>query len=137
MPVRDIMTSNPKTVSFDTKVKELLSIFKDINIHHLLVVENNQLSGVISDRDVLRCVSPYVGTDAETEHDSYTTNKKAHQIMSRDPITVSPVDSLRSAATIIYEHSISCLPVVDANKKPVGIVTWRDFLKYSLGRKET
>lgn len=94
-----------------------------------MVVEQNRLVGVISDRDVLKAISPYVGTPAETLHDTATLNKRAHQIMTRDPITVSPEMPVMDAVKIFNRNKISCLPVVDKNRRPLGIVSWRDVLR--------
>jgi acetoin utilization protein AcuB len=95
-------------------------------------VEGNKLVGVISDRDVLKAVSPFVGTLSEHTHDLVTLNKKAHQIMNHKPITVFKDTSIHAAANIMLDNDISCLPVVSLEDEVEGIVTWKDFLKYYL-----
>ena len=128
MIIEDIMTKKVITVELDTEVKQIKKIFHDINIHHVIVVENKVVRGVISDRDVLKCISPYAGTPAEEERDSYTLTKKAHQIMSRKVISVIPSTTLRVAAKLLLKENISCLPVVDESNIIKGIVSWRDLL---------
>lgn len=54
---------------------------------------------------------------------------KAHQIMTRKVITVSPDASIRDAAKLMIDYHVSGLPVVDASGALVGIVTERDFLR--------
>jgi len=66
---------------------------------------------------------------AETARDLATLNKRVHQIMSRNPVTLRPDSSVSEAARLILEHGISCIPVVNGAGKPVGIVSWRDLLK--------
>jgi acetoin utilization protein AcuB len=93
-------------------------------------VEGNKLVGVISDRDVLKAISPFIGTLSEHTHDLVTLNKKAHQIMNHKPITVFNDTSLHAAATIMLNNNISCLPVVSPEGGIEGIVTWKDILRY-------
>jgi len=70
-----------------------------------------------------------VGSAAETARDLATLNKRVHQIMSRHPITLRPHSSVAEAVNLLLAHRISCIPIVDDEFKPVGIVSWRDLLK--------
>jgi len=133
MPVKKIMTEKVITVSMDTEISTLQEYFNNIKIHHLVVVEENKVVGIVSDRDVLKCLSPYVSTAAELERDTRTLQKKAHQIMTRKPITISPDGSIKQAVRLILEHDIGCLPVVNDNGRLDGIVSWRDVFRYGLG----
>ncbi len=95
----------------------------------MLVVESEKLFGVISDRDLLKALSPYIGTASETERDAATLNKRVHQIMTRKPVVVGQSAGIYDAIEIFNNHNISCIPVVDDEFKPVGIISWRDILK--------
>jgi len=132
MPIQDIMTTNLVVVTMDTDVDQLQTYFDNLKIHHLIVAQDKVLQGIISDRDVLRCISPYAGTAAEIERDTRTLRKRAHQIMTRKPFTVGKNDSIKKAARIIIEKNVGCLPVVDENNRLLGIVTWRDVFSYGL-----
>jgi acetoin utilization protein AcuB len=130
MVMRDIMTARVVTVEMDDRLEVVKEIFDTVNFHHLLVVdEHKRLSGVLSDRDLLRALSPYVGSVTETARDLATLNKRVHQIMSRHPITLHPQSGVAEAVNLLLAHRISCIPVVDDDFKPVGIVSWRDLLK--------
>jgi acetoin utilization protein AcuB len=131
MPVADIMTRKLITVPPDLSIGELQPLFKQHRIHHLLVVENNKLLGVISDRDVLRSISPFARTSAADEKDNYTLSRKAHQIMSKKIISVSSDMNLRDACARLLDNGVSLLPVID-NKKLVGVLSWKDILRYFL-----
>ena len=113
-----------------TIVRSIREFLDKVHFHHLLVVEGNKLVGVISDRDVLKAVSPFIGTLSEHNHDLITLNKKAHQIMNHKPITIFKDASLQVAATIMMDNNISCLPVVSPEGGVEGIVTWKDILRY-------
>jgi acetoin utilization protein AcuB len=128
--LRQIMSPQVVTVSMDDSLRVVRQLFEQHRFHHLLVVDGRRLVGVISDRDLLRHVSPFVGHDlAERTQDVATLNKRAHQIMTRAPIFARPDATLAQAIGLILEHRISCLPLVDEQSHPLGIVTWRDLLK--------
>jgi acetoin utilization protein AcuB len=94
-----------------------------------VVDEHKKLSGVLSDRDLLRALSPYVGSATETARDLATLNKRVHQIMTRRPITLRQESGIAEAVELLLKNRISCLPIVDDDFKPVGIVSWRDLLR--------
>lgn len=128
MLIKEIMTTRVATVSMDDRLGVIKAIFEQAHFRHLLVLEDDVLVGVISNRDLLRALSPYLDTDAEMNRDTETLNRRAHQIMSRQPITISPDSSLPEAAAIMLEQHVSCLPVLE-NGALVGIVSWKDLLR--------
>ncbi len=118
------------TVKMDDTLETVRELFHAHSFHHLLVVEGHKLVGVISDRDLLKHLSPFVGKPlGERSQDVATLHKRAHQVMTRRPITAVEKTSLNEAANLMIEQRISCLPVEDEAGRPVGIVTWRDLLK--------
>jgi acetoin utilization protein AcuB len=129
MLVEKIMTKPVVTVTLDDTLRVVKHIFANAKFHHLLVVEEGKLYGVISDRDLLKSISPFIGTIQETAHDKFTLNKKVHQIMSRKPITLTPLADVYEAIRLFNQHSISCIPIVNDQGAPVGIVSWRDILR--------
>lgn len=134
MDIASLMTRQPVTVSMDDTVATVRDLLEAYVFHHLLVVEGEFLVGVISDRDVLAALSPFVGRRDERAADERLLHRKAHQIMSRNPVCVVEGTPLIEAAGLLLANRISCLPVVDAQGRPVGIVTWRDLLTWSLDR---
>jgi acetoin utilization protein AcuB len=130
MTLDKIMTAKVVTVAMDDRLEVVKEIFDTMSFHHLLVVdEHEKLSGVLSDRDLLRALSPYVGSAVETARDLATLNKRVHQIMTRHPLTLRPHSSVAEAAGLLLKNRISCVPIVDGDFKPVGIVSWRDLLR--------
>lgn len=124
------MTSRVVTVGFDDTLATVREIFAEASFHHLLVVEDGKLQGVVSDRDLLRAISPFIDSVVESARDLGTLNKRVHQIMSRKPLTLRPESSLADAVALFLSNKISCIPIVDAEFRPVGIVSWRDVLRY-------
>jgi acetoin utilization protein AcuB len=130
MTLGKIMTARIVTVEMDDRLEVVKEIFDTMRFHHLLVVdEHKKLSGVLSDRDLLRALSPYVGSATETARDLATLNKRVHQIMTRQPITLRQESGIAEAVELLLKNRISCLPIVDDDFKPVGIVSWRDLLR--------
>src|SRR5258708_37517402 len=124
MVMGDIMMTRVVTVEMDDRLEVVKEIFDTVNFHHLLVMdEHKKLSGVLSDRDLLRALSPYVGSAAETARDLATLNKRVHQIMTRQPITLRQESGVAEAAKLMLNNRISCIPIVDDEFKPVGIVS--------------
>jgi len=129
MRIAEIMSTKIVTIELDDKLAEVKAIFDTMKFHHLLVVEAGELYGVVSDRDLLRALSPYLGSSVESPRDAATMNKRVHQIMSRKPITLGPDAPVSAAIELFLTQSISCIPVVDADFRPVGILSWRDVLR--------
>lgn len=129
MNVETIMSKPVASVGMDDSLKTIKELLDKTHFHHLLVIESNELVGVISDRDLLKALSPNLGTAMETAKDTEILNKKAHQIMTRKPITLVPLASIHRAIEIFCNNNISCIPVVDDKNKPVGIISWRDVIK--------
>ncbi|MBV1870346.1 MAG: CBS domain-containing protein [Gammaproteobacteria bacterium] len=129
MKVEIIMSRQPVSVALDTSLKKVREIFDKAQFHHLLVVESGKLFGVVSDRDLLKAISPNLGTVSETQRDLATLNKRVHQILTRKPITLSPESDVYEAIHIFNNHNISCIPIVDDENKPLGLLSWRDILR--------
>jgi acetoin utilization protein AcuB len=129
MKVSSIMTNRVATVEMDDTLRAINNIFCQAKFHHLLVVENEKLIGVISDRDLLKASSPFLDTPAERPCDVARLSRKVHQIMTREPITVEANTPVAEAVAILIKKNVSCLPVVSPLGKVEGIVTWKDLLK--------
>jgi acetoin utilization protein AcuB len=130
MDVGSIMTARIVTVEMDDRLEVVKQIFDALNFHHLLVVdERKKLTGIVSDRDLLKALSPHIGSAAETARDAATLNKRVHQIMSRKLLTLHPRAAVADAVQLFLDHRISCIPIVNDEFKPVGILSWRDVMK--------
>jgi acetoin utilization protein AcuB len=128
--VSQIMSRRVVTVDMDDRLQVAKEIFDNVKFNHLLVIdEDNQLQGVLSHRDLVRALSPNLGTAAEFVRDTDTLQKRVHQVMSHDPITVSPDIDIKQASQLILKYGIGCLPVLE-NNIILGIITWKDLLRH-------
>ncbi|HHW38260.1 MAG TPA: CBS domain-containing protein [Bacillales bacterium] len=113
--VRDVMSTNVEYCTPVDNAFEVATKMKDLNVGAIPIVENGNLLGMITDRDiVIRGIAEKrSGSDAVTD------------LMSQELITVSPVSSVHEAAQIMAEKQIRRLPVVE-NGQLVGIVSLGD-----------
>lgn len=129
MSLSTIMSFPVVSVEMDDSLGTVKEIFDNTHFHHLIVVDNDRVAGVISDRNLLKEISPRLGSPAETAKDAAVLNKRAHQIMNRPAITLPVGAKIHQAVSLFNQKKISCIPVVDDNNKPVGMISWRDILK--------
>lgn len=129
--VEKIMQKEIVTVTPSTSLLDIRFLFEKHKFHHLLVMDDFKgLAGIVSDRDLLKHLSPFVGTYAENHLDRETLKKTAWQIMTPNPVTIEQNDSVQSAAALMLEYDVSCLPVLNTNHDgPCGILTWKDILR--------
>ncbi|TVQ32061.1 MAG: CBS domain-containing protein [Phycisphaeraceae bacterium] len=126
--VSDIMTRGVFTVKMDDTIRDIRHIFMQRKFHHVIVVSGGKAVGVISDRDLLKTISPFIGSMSERPQDLNTLNKKAHQVMTRDLVFVHENSRIIDAARLMVSCRVSCLPVLTDEGVVRGIVTWRDIL---------
>ena len=131
MKIEDLMSKNVITVHIDDRLLKVKELFEHNSFHHLMVVnDKGELAAVISDRDYTKAIHPNIDKPSATVKDLATLNKRVHQIVKRKPVVIAEHASLKAVIQIFYENKISCLPVVDSNKRPVGVISWRDILKW-------
>ncbi len=111
MYVESLASENVHCVLPEVTLADLREIFKEVPYHHLLVARDGDLLGIISDRDVLRMSSPFIDTANATVQDQSLVETKAQDFMSTQLITVKKDTVVDTAAILLMEHNISCLPV--------------------------
>jgi len=129
MNIDKMMTTKVVSVHMDDPISVVKEIFDNTKFHHLLVIEDGKLMGIISDRDLLKALSPNIGTAAETTRDTATLNKRVHQIMTRKPVTLPMDADVYTAVEVFNRERVSCVPVLDTSGKVAGILSWRDMFK--------
>jgi acetoin utilization protein AcuB len=118
--VRDWMTREPVSVAPDYPVRRALALMEQRGVRHLLVIDGDRLTGIVSNRDVRRLLG-----GGASPRPSLTA--PVSRIMSEGPVTV-PVDtSIAVAARLLLDGRIGALPVRDG-ERVVGIFTTADAL---------
>ncbi|MFB6271331.1 MAG: CBS domain-containing protein [Salinibacter sp.] len=134
MTVERIMSRDVVTVPPDTALMDIRKRLQEGGFNHLLVIEDGKLCGVISDRDVLKAISPFLDTYTEEHRDVKTLSQPASEIMQPDPITVAPGTSIEDASRTLLDNRVSSLPVVK-NEDLLGIVTGKDMLEHFISEE--
>ncbi len=117
--VGDLMTTDVVTLCPHHQFREAVDLMARHSFHHLLIAEpDGRLAGVLSDRDILR---------AEGCYDSEST--LVVDLMISEPISVQPDTLLSEAVDLVLDHRVNCLPVVDAGRQILGIITSTDLLR--------
>ena len=127
--VGQFMSSPVLTVDAEVTLREALAQMEEHGLHHLLVEHGGRLVGVVSDRDLLRHLSPFVGTLSERERDQNTLLRRVFQFATYRPVTVQQDAPIFEAAAELLERQISSLLVLDGEGRPVGVLTTRDLLR--------
>ena len=114
MNIRDVMTSNPRTVSPQDSIQNAARIMRDEDTGAVPVVDNGRPVGIVTDRDiVIRAVA-----DGQLD-------RPVREIVSGQVVSASPDMSTKEAAQLMSENQIRRLPVVE-NERLVGIVSIGD-----------
>ncbi len=129
MKISKLMSKDVIAVEMDDPLSKVKDLFEETGFHHLLVVEDKRLFGVISDRDLLKSLSPAIDTVASTTKDIACLNKKAHQVMTRKPISIDETSTVEIAIEIFNQNNISCIPIINSDRIPIGIISWRDIMR--------
>ncbi len=136
LTVRDLMATRVVTIGMDDTLKTARGVFNRRRFHHLIVLEKGKPVGVLSDRDLLKHISPFVGAPlGERPQDAATLKKRVHQMMTRKLVAVDPDASAAEAALRMEEHDVSCLPVIDADARLIGIITVRDMVRWVVAKE--
>jgi acetoin utilization protein AcuB len=131
MFVSQSMTRKVITVSQKTPLLEARDLMKEHNIRHLPVVdEQSRLEGILSDRNI-RSALPFCldGQDPDPQEQSKYGHLKVADVMTKNPMTISPTHTLQDALLMIQDKKVGAFPVVDENGKLTGILSVRDLLR--------
>lgn len=115
----ELMTENVVTMSPAARVKEAKRLMFENKIHHLPLVIDHKLTGMISGHDLAN-----LPEESDLEHISYR--------MSRLVLCASDSTPLRHVVEVFYRENINALPLIDSEFHLTGIITTRDILRWLL-----
>ena len=116
LKVRDTMTGSPRSIDASTSVVEAAQLMREGHIGSLPITDDEQLVGMITDRDITTRVVAEAGDHTKTS---------VGDVSSRDLVTVEPDEDLDDALQLMARHQVRRLPVVE-NGRLVGIVAQAD-----------
>jgi acetoin utilization protein AcuB len=130
MNVGDVMTRKPITVSPDTKLSEVIERLYELDVRHLPIVENGELMGIVSDRDIKQYSLPPIDQMLDPDRAASRLDQPIGGIMHGSPLTVQPDTAVKEVVELFLEEKIGAVPVVEGHtSKLVGIISYVDILK--------
>ena len=115
--IHEVMTPNPVSLPGTASVYEAAQAMRDRDIGDVIVIENNRVCGIVTDRDLV------VRTLAEAQDPATTT---LADICSHRLLIVAPTDPVEKAVRLMRTHAVRRLPVVEEAGQVVGIVSLGD-----------
>ncbi|MUG97046.1 CBS domain-containing protein [Scytonema sp. UIC 10036] len=150
--VADVMSHNPIVVRPETPLKEAIQILAERRISGLPVTDNTgKLVGIISETDLMwqeTGVTPpayimfldsviYLQNPATYERDLHKAlGQTVGEVMTHNPITISPDKTVTEAARLMHDRNIHRLPVLDSEGQVVGILTRGDIIRAMAASQE-
>ena len=125
------MTKNVITVAPDSGILEAKEVMDKHHIHSMPVVEkDNFLVGIVTDRDMRSALPSGLLEDHEIKPvRERLAGLKIRDIMTPNPITVSPSQTLEDALLLMQKVRVGAFPVVDQEGRVIGIISHRDLMR--------
>ncbi|MCH2173316.1 CBS domain-containing protein [Myxococcota bacterium] len=127
--VRDIMQTKVVTISEEDCLSTVEDIMTLGRVRHIPVVRAGRLVGVVSERDLLRISLSNLSGLRSDQRRAFLHTVEIKRVMSTPAVVVSPETAVTTAARILAERKIGCLPVVEGNELR-GLVTETDVLRH-------
>lgn len=125
------MRKNVVTMGPDESILTAKELMTSNKIRHIAVVQqDNTLIGIVSDRDIRSAMPSSCLPEAErTQEEERIGKTKVSEIMTRNPITISPTNTLEDALLMMEKVRVGAFPVVDDKGKVIGMLSIRDLMR--------
>ena len=125
------MTRDVITIDSNAGIFDAARIFHKYRIRSLPVVgKDNILAGIVTDRDVRSALpSDLLSREETTLEKERFSQLRVKDIMTPDPVVVSPENTLEDALLLMERVPVGAFPVIDRERKVVGIITVRDLMR--------
>lgn len=129
MLVKYWMSKEVISLSATDTMKKAFDILEENNIRNLPVLDEGQIVGIVTDRDLKKALIPESASMEVHEMAYLNTNTRIGEIMTKDVITVSPDLTIDEVARILMKNKISGVPVVNEKDELCGMITQGDIFK--------
>jgi CBS domain-containing protein len=122
MRVKDLLSKKSSAIQSTTSTTMLIEAIKSLNEHNvgaLLVIDDQKLAGIITERDVLHATAKY---------GSKIDNLKVEDVMTKNLITCGENESIDRVMEMMTDNRIRHLPILE-NDQLVGIISIGDVVK--------
>lgn len=128
-PVEKIMRREFASLERGDRLDFADDVMKLGRIRHLPVLDGGRLVGIVSQRDLLASsLSSILGAEPSKQR-GFLRTIEVEKVMTRNVLTVPSGTRVAEAARLLLRHRIGCLPVVDADRRPLGLLTETDLLR--------
>lgn len=135
MEVKDLMTTSVVTVHPSDKMETVAEIFENRDFHHIPVVDDDrQIVGMISRHDYYKVLNAFTIFSTANSRAANETTLRAlltRDVMTKQLATIHEYDSIEKAVGMFQENLFHALPVVNDDRRLVGILTTYDLLAYA------
>lgn len=128
--ISQLMTDNIIVARLSHTFSQVCRLFLEFSLHHLPIVDDSdRVIGIISMTDVLKAYR-YLATDLpDLSDEALDKHLLISHLMTPNPVTLEATDTIGNAAELFVQLHIQALPIVDGDKKIVGIITTRDIVR--------
>ncbi len=138
IPVEKLMTTEVITVSPNDTMDRVQEIFRGNAIHHIPVVQEGRVVGILSEKDYLRLLHGFTlfkNKQSEAFNDAVLRSLLVGEVMTRQVATVKASDTAEVAVGFFRENLFHALPVLNDKGQLVGILTSYDLLCYAFSNE--
>lgn len=134
--VAEIMTTDVVTIEPQNSVATAIRLMRQGQLRRLPVVQDGVLVGLVTSGDLRRITGLASILNDQSQDNFLWQHIPVGNVMTRDPITLSPHASITEAARLLVDHKVGGLPIIDEGHL-VGIVTTSDLLHSMIGACES
>jgi acetoin utilization protein AcuB len=125
------MTREVITIQPEANIIEAYEIMEKHRVHQLPVVDHeNTLVGIVTDRDIRSALpSDFLYDEEALKAQERAASIKVRDVMATNVYTVSPANTLEDALILMEQKPVGAFPVIDVNRKVIGIISVRDLMR--------
>lgn len=131
-PVKNFMSKKVIVANLKNKISQVQELFVKHNMHHLPVVYDDRLIGIISATDLMKFYAEKAFTMGITSLEELDSKVTLEELMTHNPISVTPESTIQDVVELFYEHKFHSVLVEDKGQI-VGIVTDYDVVRLLKG----
>jgi CBS domain-containing protein len=120
--IKDAMTANPCSIDADKPVSYAAKMMRDEDVGLAPIVEGDRLIGTLTDRDIATRVVAE-GRDPDST--------SVREVASQDLVTIEPDANLDQALSLMAQHQVRRLPVVEQGGRLIGVVAQADVAQHA------
>jgi len=132
VPILEMMESKVITIHESAFLFDAAESMRSHGIRHLPVTDRNgKLVGLFTQRDLYR-ILPSRLKESDPVDTAILKKYTLKDVMIQNPETLSPKDSISKAVSLMWEKKYGCVPVIDEEKRVIGIITAIDILHFAV-----